>query len=184
MRKVILSISISLDGFIDHTAMIADEETHQYAADVLNSVDTVLFGRVTYQLFADYWPSAALDTSLTKGILEYAHKINSIPKIVFSKTLEKVDWNNARLVKGDAVEEVARWRQQPGRGMAIAGSVLANTLMQHHLIDEYQLLINPTILGSGRRLFRESIPKTALQLVETKTFRSGIVLVRYLSDRK
>ena len=184
MGKVMLNILVTLDGFIDHTVMIADDEAVDYATELLNSVDAMLFGRVTYQLLGDYWPTAASDPSLSRSNLEFARKINSMPKFVISRTLTKVEWNNTRLVKGDLVEEVTRLKQSSDRGLLIAGSVLNNTLMQHDLIDEYRLLINPVLLGTGKPLFREDLPRIPLKLVEARTFRSGIVLVRYLPDRK
>ena len=178
MRKVIWSILVTLDGFIDHTAMIADEETHQYYADELDTVDTVIYGRATYQLLADYWPTAAMSALLNPGELAFANRMNSISKIVFSKTLSHVEWNNTRLNKGDVVEQVSKFKQESGRDISIAGSAIANTLMLHDLIDEYRLLVNPIVLGNGTRLFRNGT-QVNLKLIETKTFNSGCVLLIY-----
>jgi dihydrofolate reductase len=180
MRKIVLSIQVTLDGFIDHTEMVADEETHRDATEVLNSVDGILFGRKTYELLVDYWPMVTPASSHFQEELEFANRINSMPKMIFSNTLNKVEWNNTTLINGDVIEQVTKLRQQPGRGILIAGSVLVNTLMQHGLFDEYRLLINPVILGHGTRLFREEFLPTPLKLIETKTFASGVVLVRYL----
>jgi dihydrofolate reductase len=178
MRKVIWSISVTLDGFIDHTAMIADEETHQYYADELDTVDTVIYGRVTYQLLADYWPTAAMHVALNPGELAFAQKMNRVSKMVFSKTLERVEWNNTQLNQGDVVDQVSKFKQESGRDISIAGSAIASTLMQHDLIDEYRLLVNPIVLGSGTRLFRNG-KQVSLKLIETKTFNSGCVLLVY-----
>src|SRR5512135_315231 len=98
MRKLIFQINISLDGFADHTVAIADDELHDFSTDMLNNIDTILFGRVTYQLFESYWPLAPNDPEATKSIVEFADKINAIPKIVFSNTLQDVGWNNTKLV--------------------------------------------------------------------------------------
>jgi dihydrofolate reductase len=179
MGNAILSIQLTLDGFIDHTEMIADEDTHRYAVEVLDTADVVLFGRVTYQLMAGYWPSAESDASLPAGMIEFARKINSIPKIVLSQTLEKAEWENTRLLGDEVVKVVSALRKIPEHNVLIAGSALANKLMQHGLIDDYRLQINPVILGKGTRLFREGILRTPLKLVETKVFRSGVVLVHY-----
>lgn len=178
MRRVVWSILVTLDGFIDHTAMIADEETHRYYADELDTVDMVIYGRKTYQLMVDYWPTAAQSETLSPGELAFANRINRVSKIVFSKTLASVEWSNARLDKGDVVKQVAQLKGQPGRDISIAGGAIANNLMAHGLIDEYRFLINPIVLGSGTPLFRNQI-KMNLKLVETKTFSSGCLLLVY-----
>ena len=178
MRQVIWAIQVTLDGFIDHTAMIADEETHQYYADLLETVDTEIFGRITYQLVADYWPTAAQSGSLNPGELAFANRINDLSKIVFSKSLDHVTWKNTRLDRGDVVEQVSRLKQESGRYIAIGGGAVANTLMLHNLIDEYRFLINPIILGRGTPLIRNGA-QANLRLVETRTFSSGCVLVVY-----
>lgn len=121
MRKIIASEMVSLDGYFEgpnreidwHNV---DEEFNQYAISILNTVDTILFGRVTYQLFESYWPAAATNPSTSKSDLEIAHQINNKTKIVFSKTLEKVEWKNAKLVKEVIPEEIAKMKQQPGKG--------------------------------------------------------------------
>jgi dihydrofolate reductase len=184
MGTILLSISTSLDGFIDHTEMIADDEAIQSATDILNSVDAMLFGRVTYQLLGDYWPTALQETSLSREGIEFANRINSMPKMVCSHTLKSVDWNNTTLINGNAVEEVIRLKRESDQRILLAGSVLANTLMELDLIDEYELRINPFLLGQGTRLFRAEFPRIPLKLVHTKTLRSGIVLVHYVADHK
>ena len=188
MRKLIFSIQVSLDGFIDHTEMIADEEAHQYAADQLRSADTILFGRATYQLLADYWPTVVTNASrsgsrpLTQGEIEFAHQINSIPKIVFSKTLENVGWNT-QLVKAVIPEDILEMKRQPGKDLLIAGAGLATTLSKLGLVDEYEFLVQPIILGKGRLLFRDIKDRIKLKLVETKTFRNGVVLLHYQPEK-
>ncbi|MGE5812546.1 MAG: dihydrofolate reductase family protein, partial [Ignavibacteria bacterium] len=125
MRKIIWAINVTLDGFADHTAMIADDELHYFYANLLNTVDTELFGRKTYELLESFWPTAYEDTRSTKGMIEFAHKINSMPKIVFSKTLDKAEWNNTRLVKEDAIGEVLKLKGQEGKNLSIGGISLA-----------------------------------------------------------
>jgi dihydrofolate reductase len=183
MGNVILSINLTLDGFIDHTAATPDDDSLRYTIEVLNSVDVVLFGRVTYQLLADYWPSAESDSSLPVGMIEFARKINRIKKIVLSQTLEKTEWENTELLREDVIKVVSTLKEKPNQNILIAGSVLDNTLMQHGLIDDFRFQIHPVILGKGTRLFREGIPRTPLKLVETKTFPSGVVITHYLPVR-
>ncbi len=190
MRKIIVSEMVSLDGFFagprgEIDWHVVDEEFNQYAIDLLNKVDTILFGRVTYQLFENYWPAAAENPSTSQSDLEIAHKINNINKIVFSKGLEKVTWKNARLVKEVIPEEVAKLKQQPGKDMVIYGSgSIVSTLTQQGLINEYRLFVAPVALGSGKSLFKGLKDKLRLQLLETKKFNSGNVLLRYEPIRK
>ena len=120
MRKVLLSNLVTLDGFFagpkgELDWHIVDEEFNQYAIDLLSKVDALLFGRVTYQLMADYWPAAATNPSTPKSDVEIADKMNNLPKIVFSKTLQEVKWNNSRLVKENIAEEISKMKQQPGK---------------------------------------------------------------------
>jgi dihydrofolate reductase len=183
VRRVIFSINVTLDGMIDHTAGIADDESHRHFTDMLNAVDTLLFGRRNYQLLAEYWPTAERNSSLTPGEIAFARRVNSMPKIVFSNTLASVEWKNTQLIKGDAVEQVAKLKQQPGGDLAVGGNALARSLMEHDLIDEYQFLIHPVVFGRGPRLL-ENVSKKNLKLTGTKTFRSGIVLVSYEPDRQ
>ncbi|MHB8578001.1 MAG: dihydrofolate reductase family protein, partial [Dehalococcoidia bacterium] len=137
-----------------------------------------LLGRVTYQGFAAAWPTMT-------GTGDFGEKMNSIPKFVVSTTLEKVEWNNSRLIKGNVAEEVSRLKQQPGQDILLAGSgELVQSLMQHDLIDEYRFMVHPILLGSGKRLFRDGSDTTVLKLVETKTFSSGVVVLAYQPERK
>lgn len=176
---------ISLDGFFEgpnreidwHNV---DEEFNEYAIDLLDNVDVLLFGRVTYELMANYWPtlSATTDDPIV------ASKMNSLPKIVFSRTLEKADWNNTRLVKENIAEEVSKLKQQPGKDLAIFGSSdLALSFIKLSLIDEYRIIVNPLVLGEGKSLFKGISDKLTLKLLKTKTFNSGNVLLYYQPKR-
>jgi dihydrofolate reductase len=155
MRKVILQMMVSVDGFFEgpHQEIdwhVVDAEFNELAAEFLDSVDTILFGRTTYEMMAAYWPtpSAMKDDPMIAG------KMNAMRKIVFSRTLEKADWNNTTLVKGDAAEDVARLKKMPGKDIAIFGSSkLAVSLSERGLIDEYRIMVNPVALGSGHSLF-------------------------------
>ena len=186
MRKVILFNLVTLDGFfagpngeIDWHNV--DEEFNEFANDQLNSTDGLIFGRVTYQLMASYWPTEAAITD--DQII--ANKMNTLPKIVFSKTLEKAEWNNTKLIKGNIAEEISKLKRQPGKDLFVFGSAdLASTLTNLGLIDEYRIIVSPVVLGNGKPLFKGIKDKLHLKLVNTKTFRSGNVLLYYQPDRK
>ena len=179
MRKLIWAINVTLDSYADHEAVIADDELHYFFADLLNDVDVELFGRKTYQLLESFWPTAAEDPACTKGMIEFAGKINSIPKIVFSKTLKKAEWKNTKLVNGDAVAEVQKLKQQNGKSLSIGGISLANSLMHEGLIDEHLLLVQPIILGKGKHLFQNVNERRNLKLLDTKIFKSGVIALHY-----
>ncbi len=183
MRKLIFSINVSLDGFADHTVAIADDELHEFHVDQLNTIDTVLFGRVTYQLFESYWPTAPGDPRATKSVIDFADKINAMPKLVFSKTLQNVHWNNTMLVKEDAVREVTKLKRGGGKNLSVGGLGIAQTLANASLIDEYWFLVQPVIVGKGRRLFDGVNNRSNLKLADTKTFHSGVVVLHYLWNR-
>ena len=175
---------VSLDGFIEGPNQeldwhIIDEELHTFVNNQQAEIDTYLYGRRLYELMADYWPTADTDPSVPEYIIEFAHIWKKMPKIVFSKTLEQVDWNS-RLVRGNIAEEIKKLKQQPGQDMALGGPTLASSCMQLGLIDEYQLFIHPVVLGKGTPFFPLLDSKINLRLVETHTFGSGVVYLRYL----
>ena len=177
MRKVIVSNVASLDGFFEGPNkeldwFVPDEEFFAYAKDLLRSVDTLLFGRTTYQHMAGYWPYAPAE--------EIADKMNNLPKIVFSKSLEKAEWNNSRLVKNNVAEEVSKLKQQPGKDMVILGSAtLASFLLQLGLIEEYRVILNPVLIGAGNPLFKGITHRLLLKLQQTRLFASGVVVLYY-----
>ncbi len=180
MRKLVVFMNISLDGYVDHTvAVAADDELHQFAADFLKNVDLMLFGRTTYQLMEGYWPDAAHDPKATKGEINFADKINSLPKIVFSQTIKEVEWNNARLGRGDIVGEVIRLKKESGKSISVGGISIFRELMKRGLIDEFWFLIQPVIVGEGKRLVEGVGNEIDLKLIETKTFNSGVVVNHY-----
>jgi dihydrofolate reductase len=177
MRKIIVSNMVSLDGFFEGPNHeldwhVVDEEFFAYAAEMLNSADTILFGRTTYHLMANYWPSAPPDA--------IAEKMNTLPKIVFSSTLQHVEWSNSRLVKGNIAEEVSRLKQQSGKAMVVLGSAtLASSLLQWGLVDEYRVILNPILIGRGKPLFPGITERVKLELVGTKSLGSGVVILTY-----
>lgn len=143
----------------------------EYIFDAQDATGTLLFGRVTYEMMAAYWQSE-------KG--QIADFMNRVEKVVFSRTLSSVSWTNARLVKDDVANVVTQLKQQPGGDIFVMGSAnFTNTLMQNGLVDEYRLGINPLILGSGTRLFQDGLPKQDLKLVESRTLKSGLVILHY-----
>ncbi len=181
MRKVFLFMMVTLDGFFegpnqDISWHNVDEEFNDFAIAQLDEIGALLFGRVTYQGMASYWPTEFAK----KNDPVVAGKMNSLPKVVFSKTLDRAEWENSRLVKGNAAEEVAKLRQQSGKDLAIFGSGdLSTSLAEQGLIDEFRIMVNPVVLGNGKRLFQGINEKLNLKLVKTKTFRSGNVLLYY-----
>ena len=185
MRKLIFFMLTTLDGYyagpngeIDWHNV--DDEFNEFAIDQLNSVDTLLFGRVTYEGMASYWPTpdAIADDPVVAG------KMNQLQKIVFSKTLDKVVWENTRLIKANAPEEIAKLKEQPGKDLIIFGSSdLAVTLIPYGSIDEYRIMVNPIVLGNGKPVFKGIKDKLKLRLIKTKTFRSGNVLLFYQPEK-
>jgi dihydrofolate reductase len=182
MRKLTVSINLSLDGYADHTVAIADDELHDFSTQQMEGLDGVLFGRKTYQLFEDYWPHAAEEPRASSSVLAYAKGINAIPKVVFSNTLLEVSWNNSRLIKGNLLEEVAKLKAGDGRPFSVGGLHLIKALTERSLIDEYWLLIHPRLVGKGRRLFDDLNNRPALKLADTQTFHSGVAVLHYLLD--
>src|SRR5579863_678149 len=186
MRKVFLFMMVTLDGFFegpDHSIdwHNVDEEFNEFAIDQLNEVDALLFGRVTYEGMASYWPTPfAIEDDP-----DVAGKMNAIPKLVFSRTLDRAEWSNSRLVKENIAGEVSQLKQQEGCDLAIFGSAnLAMSLLQMGLVDELRLMVNPVVLGKGKSLFEGIHEKLNLKLIKTRAFRSGNVLLYYQPDKK
>ena len=179
MRKIIAGMNMTLDGYCDHTAGIADDELHQHYNDLLSDADTILFGRVTYQLMESYWPSVVENPTGNKPTDDFAILIDNISKIVFSRTLKSVDWNNTELKKDVVAEEILELKQQEGKNILIGSRSLIIALTQLDLIDEYQLCVQPIVLGSGLPLFDNIKDRVDLKLLKTKTFRSGVVALYY-----
>ena len=184
MRKVIASINMTLDGFCDHQAVIADDELHENANELLISADTILFGRITYQLMESGWKPIVKNPTGNKPMDEFSILIENINKIVFSKTLKNVDWRNATLATGSVIEEVLKLKQQTGKAILVGGPSLIVTLMQLNLIDEYQFCVQPIILGKGLSLFKNINERINLKLIKTKSFSSGGITLFYEPTNK
>jgi dihydrofolate reductase len=191
MRKIIAAEFVTLDGVMEAPGSgdttlperrgwsepYMNEEIGKLILDQMDASDALLLGRKTYQDFAVFWPSVPDEDPFGK-------RMNNTAKYVVSTTLDEADWKNSRLIKGDVVEEVSRLKGQPGKNITIVGSgELVNMLMGHDLIDEYQLMVCPVVLGVGKRLFNGSSDKKALRLVDTKAFNSGMLLLRYQTEK-
>ncbi len=184
MRKIVASAFVSLDGVMEDpggaegfahggwTMPYWDDGIGKVKFDELFVSDALLLGRVTYQGFAAAWPSQTDE-------MGFADRMNTLPKYVVSTTLDKAEWTNSHVIRGNIVDEVSALKQQSGQDILIGGSAtLVQTLMQHGLIDEYRLLVYPIVLGSGKRLFPEGRP-LPLRLTDTQTFSSGVVALTY-----
>lgn len=171
-------MNMTLDGFCDHTAMSADDEIHQHYSDLLRNSGTALYGRVTYQLM-EYWRSVLENPTGNASTDDFAVTMDNIPKIVFSRTLKEVDWNTARLATKDLKEEVLELKQKEGKDILVGSPGLIVALTQLRLIDEYQLGVHPTIVGSGLPLFKNITDTVDLKLLKTKTFGCGAVVLYY-----
>ena len=192
MRKIIALIHLSLDGFAagpnDELDWISyDDELEQYAHSMHALTDAVIWGRRTYQGMAGYWLTVPGNPESTPAELEHARWLDDATKIVVSRTLDRIDWNDAQntvLIKDNIAEEINRIKQQPGKDIWFLGStMLAQTFMQLDLIDEYRININPTVLGRGKSLFAGVTRDFPLKLLEARTFKSGVVALRYEPER-
>ena len=179
MRKVIFAINNTIDGFADHTTVIADDELHDFFTDLLNDIDVILMGRKTYQLMESFWPKAYEDPRSTKSMIKFADKYNPVNKIVFSNTLKEVKWENSKLANKDLPEVVAELKNHKGKNISAGSISIATQLLELNLIDEFYFLVQPIIAGTGRKLFDNFVEQKNLELIDTKVFNSGVVVLHY-----
>ncbi len=179
MRKLIAAINMTLDGFCDHTAVIPSDEGMRFFNDLFRNADTLLYGRITYQLMEDYWPAIVKNPTGDKLDDEFAVLIDNISKIVFSRTLKWVDWRNSRLKYELIQEEVLELKQQSGKNILAGSPSLIVALANLGLVDEFQLVVHPVISGSGLPLFKNIKDRINLKPLKTKTFDSGAVILFY-----
>ena len=179
VRKIIAQEMMSLDGFFAGPGgeldwFVWDDDLKNYTIRLFDTIDTLLFGRVTYEYMAGYWPTTKEeDPAITEGM-------NNLPKFVFSRSLDKTDWNNSVLVKDIVPQEIEKMKRRPGRDMAIFGSgSIVSKFASLGLIDEYRIIVNPVVLGNGKPLFNGFKDRLLLELRETMTFGSGTVLLVY-----
>jgi dihydrofolate reductase len=183
MRKIILMMSVSVDGFIEGPNGELDwhsggDEFHSHVDELLGGMSAFLNGRVVYELMAAYWPTADSNPSCTRHVAEFARIWREMPKIVFSRTLERAEWNTT-VVRDVVPEQIRELQAQPGGDMVVGGAGLGAAFMEHDLIDEYRIYVHPIVIGRGKPLFRPSAQKIALRLGETRSFGNGVVLLRY-----
>lgn len=193
MRNVVVNEFLSLDGVMQAPGS-PDEDSRDgfehggwhmpyhddgmtaVALEAMDDSGGFLLGRRTYEIFANYWPSAPEDNPFTE-------RMNRLPKYVVSETLDEVEWTNSTLLEGDAAKAVTELKAQPGKDLQVLGSgELIRTLMEHDLVDEYNLMIDPIVLGSGKRLFGNGVPPTALELVDLETMNTGTAILTYRPD--
>jgi len=182
MRNLIFAINSTLDGCVDHTRQVADDETHEYFTDLLGDVDLLVFGRITYQLMVPFWPEVAKSQSMTEASNEFARAFDSINKIVFSRSLDGAEDRNTRIVRTNLHDEILRLKQEQGKHILVGGVSVPSQLIELDLVDEYRFVVGPVVAGEGRRLLEGvSLPQSLkLKLVESKFFKSGCVALRYL----
>jgi dihydrofolate reductase len=182
MRKLVVFNHVTLDGyFVDMNGDMSwahknDAEWKTFAEGNAKGDGPLLFGRITYELMASYWPTPLA----SKNDPVLAERMNNLPKVVFSRTLDKASWNNTKLVKGDMAAEIRKMKKEPGEGMAILGSgSIVSQLAQEGLIDQYQIVVNPIVLGKGRTMFGSIKRKLTLKLASMRAFGNGNVFLCY-----
>jgi dihydrofolate reductase len=183
MRQVVVHMAVSLDGFFegpDHDISwhMVDDELHRYMNEQLATMSAFLSGRVTHELMAEFWPTADQDPEMPEPMREFAGLWREMPKIAFSRTWERADWNTTVRHEVDPAE-IRALKEQPGGDMTLSGANLLQTFRQHDLVDEYRLFVNPVLLGRGRQLFGPADVPSHLELVETRRFGNGVVLLRH-----
>lgn len=183
MRKVIFSMSISLDGFIEAPNRDigwhrVDEELHQHFNDTLATMSMFLDGRVTHELMVEHWPSADADPDASPATAEFAGIWRDKPKIVFSRTLLRADWNTT-IMRDVAADEIMALKDQPGGDLSLGGAELATAFRQLDLIDEYRIYVHPVLIGRGKPMFLPVAATSDLRLVDTHTFGNGVVLLHH-----
>ncbi|MGH2691519.1 MAG: dihydrofolate reductase family protein [Actinomycetota bacterium] len=195
MARIVVSEFLSLDGVMQAPGGVEEDRTGGFehggwegpyfddaagraVDEAMAKTDGLLLGRRTYDIFAGYWPSSTEEPGL-------AERLNSLPKYVVSTTLEEpLEWNNSSLIKDDVPNQLSKLKELPGRDLLVFGSGdLAQTLMEHDLIDEYRLMVHPIVLGSGKRLFREGNPRTGLRLVDSTISSTGTLIATYAPER-
>ena len=186
MRNLIFGINVSVDGCCDHTKMSSNDEIHDYFAQLLRDVDVLLYGRKTYQLMVPFWPDVAKDQSgQTRAMNDFAQAFVSVKNtIVFSRSLDRVEAENTRIVRTNLQDEILKLKQEAGKGILVGGVDLPSQLIELGLVDEYRVVVHPVVVGEGRRLFDgvSLQEKLQLRLAESKIFESGHVALRYLRE--
>jgi dihydrofolate reductase len=183
MRKIFVLLSVSVDGFFagpngELDWQMVDDELHSHFNEQLAGAGGFLNGRVMYELMARFWPTADRDPASTPPMVEFARIWREMPKLVFSRTLERADWN-ATVARDVDIDEIRRLKAQPGGDLALGGADLAGAFQRHDLIDEYRIYVHPVAIGRGKPLFQPSDTRTSFQLAGTRRFGNGVVLLHY-----
>lgn len=185
MRKLVLFLHISLDGFSATEEGGLDwipynEAFEKYAEKVVSTVGVPVYGRVTYEMMKAYWPTVLKDESASKHDREHAEWLEGAPKVVVSTTLPEQDWNNTRVIRENVVEELTKLKQEPGKDLVIFGSItLANSLVESNIIDEFQFTISPVFLGKGKTFIRSIEEKIPLELLASEIVEGGVLGLHY-----
>ena len=184
MRNLIFAINTTLDGCVDHTKQFVDDEILEYFTHLTREADLQVFGRRTYQLMVPYWPEIAKNPANTKADIEFARAFVSVNKLVFSRSLDSAEDGDTRIVRGSLHDEILKLKQEQGKSILVGGVDIPSQLIELGLVDEYRFVVGPIIAGEGRRLLEGvSLPeKLQLKLVQSKTFKSGCVAVRYVKQ--
>ena len=180
MRKLIYAINTSIDGCCDHTKMTPDEDIFDFFIALIRGADLMVYGRITYELMVPFWPDIAKNNSGdSKGVNEFAQVFDSKKKVVFSRTLQKVEDKNSRLAHSDLQDEILKLKQEEGGDILLGGVDLPSQLTD--LIDEYYFVVAPLIVGEGRRLFEGSQPgkRLELKLIDSQAYKSGYIVQHY-----
>ncbi|HNB54255.1 MAG TPA: dihydrofolate reductase family protein [Anaerolineales bacterium] len=184
MRKIIYSLSVSLDGFVEDAEksldwVHIDDEIHTFFNDQSRGLDAFLYGRTMYELMSAYWPTADANPSAHPVEVDFSQIWKRVPKLVFSDTLDHVEWNSRLLRRDDLAETVKTLKAESGNDLGVGGPTLAGALIQLGLVDEFHLMVNPVVLGHGTPYFPLLDHKIPLQLVETRSFSGGVIFLRY-----
>jgi dihydrofolate reductase len=192
MRKIILTMHVTLDGFVagpngEMDWIQIDDAIFDYAGKMTDEADTALYGRVTWQMMDSYWPTAGDQPTASKHDIEHSRWYNGVAKVIISKTMQGSHLSNTKVISDHIEEEIKKLKAQAGKNIQIFGSPSAShALMQYNLIDEYWLFVNPVLLGQGIPLFGNITDKISLKLVESKAFESGVMVLHYVinSDQR
>ena len=185
MRNLIYAINLTLDGCCDHTKMVPDEDDFEYHIRLVRDSDLFVYGRKTYQLMVPYWPDIAKNPSgETKADVDFAQAFDSKKMVVFSRSLDRAEGKNTRIVRTDLKDEILKLKQEPGKYILTSGVAIPSQLTELGLIDEYRFVVQPIVAGEGRRLLEgmSQPEKLQLKLIDSKTLKSGSVALRYLKQ--